>query len=260
MFMENETEIIEEKPSKKRLWLIPVLIVVLAVGVMGCYYLRHDESLSDVPKDVIWSTNGIDVSHHQDSIDWTAVANDINADISFVYIKATEGKTHDDKCYKHNAIEARNVGLHVGLYHYFNMISTPEDQFEHFKNALDDVEFDLIPMVDVEAFNGKTGEQLVANLTVFLNLVEKEYGVKPMIYTVKGVYRGCLKKAFPDYQYYLASYTDMPPKETYLIWQYTEGGKVEGIKKDVDCCRFHPEHSLNDILMPKIGTEGLLDY
>ena len=44
------------------------------------------------------STYGIDVSHHQGSINWNMVATDTNA--SFVYIKGTESTSHSDDEYQ----------------------------------------------------------------------------------------------------------------------------------------------------------------
>ena len=91
---------------------------------------------------------GIDVSNHQGEIIWSLVASDDK--IKFVYIKATEGKTHQDKRYKKNLNGARKNGFPVGSYHYLRNTSYILDQFDNFVSVVDKDLQDLIPMVDVE--------------------------------------------------------------------------------------------------------------
>lgn len=37
----------------------------------------------------------------------------------------------------------------------------------------------------------------------------------------------------------------------YTVWQFTENGRIDGIEKAVDFCRFHPDKSMKDLLLPK---------
>ena len=61
---------------------------------------------------------GIDVSRHQGRIEWQKVP---IRDISFVYIKATEGATYTDPYFHYNIKGAAEAGFKVGAYHYFRM-------------------------------------------------------------------------------------------------------------------------------------------
>ena len=61
---------------------------------------------------------GIDVSHYQGDIDWNIVVK--NANISYAYLKATEGATLVDDTYEKNLREAKNAGLLVGSYHFLS--------------------------------------------------------------------------------------------------------------------------------------------
>ena len=195
---------------------------------------------------------GIDVSHHQGNIDWKKVKEALPED-AFVYIKCTEGATYTDKTYKRNASEAKKQGFKVGGYHYFRMTSTPKDQFKNFKKALDNIGPDLIPIVDVENGGGKSKAEIQKNLKVFLNLLEKEYGVKPMIYGTQRPYNTYCAPEFNTYPLYIGRYgPDVPVvigPSHYTIWQYTDKGSLPGIPKEVDLCRFHPEKSIEDILL-----------
>ncbi len=49
---------------------------------------------------------------------------------------------------------------------------------------------------------------------------------------------------------YGSSVPVVPGKSHYTVWQYSEKGRIKGIEKNVDLCRFHPECSLDDLKMP----------
>jgi lysozyme len=63
---------------------------------------------------------GIDVSNHQGTIDWPAVAGD---DVTAVYIKATEGQTFVDNRFAANWAGAASAGLQRGAYQFFSLCS-----------------------------------------------------------------------------------------------------------------------------------------
>ena len=197
--------------------------------------------------------HGIDVSHHNGKIAWNVVKQ--NKRIQFVYIKASEGKTYVDPNYRTNLRNARKNGLKVGSYHFFRMTSGAHEQFRHFKNVVKKGEQNLIPMVDVETNDRHSIKETRDSLRVFLRLVEKYYGVKPMIYGTNRSYNTICGIWFNRYKLYLGRYGQNPPKirgsEHYLIWQYSEKGRIKGIPKPVDLCRFHPKHAMKDIIYRK---------
>ena len=197
--------------------------------------------------------HGIDVSHHNGVISWKDVSK--NKNIQFVYIKATEGRTYVDPKYETNITEARKAGLRVGSYHFFRMTSGAHEQFQHFKTIVKKENQDLIPMIDVETTDKHSIQQTRDSLRVFLQLVENYYGVKPMIYGTNRSYNTICNVWFNRYKLYLGRYGQNPPvikgSDHYLIWQYSENGKIAGISKPVDLCRFHQDQSINDILYRK---------
>src|SRR5687767_3907350 len=60
-------------------------------------------------------TLGIDVSHHQGTINWTRVAESGHV---FAFHKATEGATFVDDQYVTNREKAGNVSIPFGAYHF----------------------------------------------------------------------------------------------------------------------------------------------
>lgn len=186
---------------------------------------------------------GIDVSHHQGDIDWKKVMK-AQPKLAFVYVKCTEGKSYVDPKFKVNAEGAVAVGYKVGAYHYFRMTSSAHEQFENFKKQMDAVHIDLIPMVDVERDDGKPRKELQDSLKVLLDLLEKAYGKRPMIYGTNRSYNELCAPEFNYYPLYIGRYGKNKPIVTgpshYTIWQYSESARIPGIPKPVDMCKMHP--------------------
>ena len=193
---------------------------------------------------------GIDVSHHQGDIDWQEVKKS-SPDIAFVYVKCSEGKDYVDKAFKSNAEGAARNGFRVGAYHFFRMTSSSHDQFENFKKQMDAVSISLRPMVDVERGDGKPRKELQDSLRVLLNLLEKAYGVKPVIYGTNRSFNEFCAPEFNDYPMYIGRYGKEKPivkgPSHYTVWQYSETGVIDGIPKPVDLCRFHPDCGIDNI-------------
>lgn len=195
---------------------------------------------------------GIDVSHHQGTINWKMVKAS-QPELEFVYVKCTEGKTYVDPAFKKNAKGASAQGFQVGAYHYFRMTSSAHDQFKIFKSQMDKVHIDLIPMVDVETDDKRPRKEVQDSLRVLLNLLEKEYCKKPMIYGTIRSYNSYCAPQFNDYPLYIGRYGNVKPviigPSHYAIWQYSDKGHIKGIPNAVDMCRFHPKAGIKDIVL-----------
>lgn len=201
---------------------------------------------------VVMSQKGIDVSRFQDSINWKKVAS--NKKIEFVYIKASEGASIRDKMYRYNVKKAREAGLLVGSYHVYGSRTTAQAQFSNFKKAVGDSKQDLVPVLDIEACH--CHKLSMAKVDKMLSLMEKEYGVKPMIYTSERLYKIHFdNKKYKKYHFFIANY-NREPRMAYTLWQYTQRGKQNGIKGFVDFSRFSKKYGLNDIKIKKKGAES----
>ena len=228
------------------------IILAILIGLYGCHSNNGNNSATTSGN--LDMVDGIDVSNHNGSIDWNKVASD-DKGIDFVYIKSTEGATYSDPRFIQNAKGAARVGLHVGAYHYFRRTSSAQEQYKNFKRALDSVPFDLVPMVDVETRDKKPVAEFQDSLAVFIKLIEDAYGIHPAIYGTNRSYSELCGKRFDvKYPLYIGRYGSsvpvVPGKSHYTVWQYSEKGRVDGIEKNVDLCRFHPECSLEDLKMP----------
>ncbi len=228
--------------------LLAVVVAVLAVGLL---FNRINPGRFQRETVVSTKYNGIDVSKHNGKINWERVAADPK--IQFVYIKATEGASFVDNTYRRNIDEARKHGLKVGSYHFFTSYKTPEEQYRNFKRQVKKGEQDLIPMVDVEEAGNKRArrELLQQRLWDFMELVKADYGCYPVLYSQYKFYNDLLAPDFNKCIIFIARYGKAAPAlrggGAYNIWQYTERGRVDGIKGYVDLDRFENGTSLSDI-------------
>ncbi len=229
----------------KRTGLVFVLAMIIISSMMSVAY--------GSPKGKKRPIHGIDVSHHNGSIDWRTLKRNHKTDIQFVYIKATEGSTWVDEDYKRNVKQARNQGLRVGSYHFFSPSQSAESQFRNFKKVVKASQQDILPMVDFEHLGGKrNARKAVAELKKFMRMVKAHYGVYPMVYTNVSIYNDYLAGDFKRYHLFIAYYRSEPPRlkdgARYTIWQFSEKGSMKGISEKVDLNRFHPDFSINSIL------------
>lgn len=189
---------------------------------------------------------GIDVSRFQDTIRWKQVVK--NKNIQFVYVKASEGASISDRMYRYNMKKAREVGLKVGSYHVYSSRTTAYEQFANFKKTVGKTKQDLVPVLDIEAVH--CHKLYMKRVDKLLELMEKEYGAKPMIYTSEKLYNTHFNvKKYKRYHFFIANYKRQP-QMAYTLWQYTQHGKQKGINGFVDFSRFSNKYSLKNISLP----------
>lgn len=234
------------RDTYKRLYTIAIMVTI---GMSA--YSQADHIEDYVPQHYMPEIyHGIDVSNHQGRIDWNTVSKDEN--VQFVYIKATEGATYVSPTFESNIREARKAGMKVGCYHFLRATSYIHDQFKNFTDYCKQEEQDLAPLIDIEVKGRWTPAQLVDSLQLFADMLEKHYGRRPVIYTSANFYNKYLSVQFSKYELFIAKYSEEEPLlndgTDYTLWQYTDGGSVNGIRTDVDKSRFNKGKSLNDIL------------
>ena len=185
-----------------------------------------------------YSVYGIDISHHQGDINWRALKKGTNNEppISFVYIKATEGSSHNDTRFAKNWSAAKKNGFVRGAYHYFSTKSSGEKQAMTFIGKVTLEPGALPPMIDVEE-EPKDAVAYREELKTFISTIEKHYGVKPIIYTYKKFHsRHINNENFNGYPLWIARYNANDPgiDNEWIIWQCTENGRLPGISEKVD--------------------------
>ncbi|QAX28524.1 glycoside hydrolase family 25 protein [Leisingera sp. NJS204] len=195
-----------------------------------------------------WSypVHGIDVSRYQGEIDWRRVR---RSGVSFAYIKATEGGDHTDAMFRDNWRGARAAGLKRGAYHYYYFCRPAAEQARWFiRNVPRDANA-LPPVLDME-WNHRSrtcrtrpdGAKVRAEARKFLNILERHYGKRPVVYTTVDFYRDTGIGRLSGTEFWLRSVAGHPrkvyPGESWSFWQYSGTGEVPGVAGDVDLNTF----------------------
>lgn len=193
--------------------------------------------------------HGIDISHYQGNVFWETVGERTN--MSYVYLKATEGGDRIDATFERNIEMAHRHGLKVGSYHFYRPLTDQRRQLLNFMSQCLPGEQDLIPMIDIESTGGLSTDVFCDSLFYFLDLVEEVYHQKPLLYTFRNFYNRHLQGKIDDYPLMVAMYTDEPPvladNRDFTMWQYTAKGRIVGVNGYVDKSRFTGRHGLREI-------------
>jgi len=204
--------------------------------------------------------HGIDVSAwNGKNIDWKEVS---KTNVKYCWIKVTEGQTHVNRGHTDKFKGARDNGLIVGGYHFGRSDHNKYDdplvdavkEAHHFLKNIKKVGVcsgDLLPVLDVEA-GMKTDDQYNAEWTLkWLEEVEKELGVRSVVYSAEWAWSLYLAKAnkndlkkLTQYPIWWANYIRKTHKvgpgsklkgwKNWDIWQYGSKGAVSGIPGKVD--------------------------
>lgn len=236
------------KKNRKRLRAFFLIVALLTLAATaGVWWLlrqqepanfvRYEEFGIDIP--VNYSMHGIDISKFQGNVNWRAVKQ-MEVDhikISFAFIKATEGITRQDATFRRNWEKARDAGIIRGAYHFFYSTRDPLKQAINFKNVVQLESGDLPPVLDIEVHNNQPPAVIRSTARIWLEEMEKAYGVKPIIYTNIHFYETYLGKEFDEYPLWVAHYYQKErPRSArnWVFWQHSDIGRVNGIRTMVD--------------------------
>ena len=197
---------------------------------------------------------GIDVSNWQKYVDYAKVKSD---GIEIVYIKASQGQRTKDPYFEVNYKNAKANGLKVGFYHYVNAttVYAAEKEAEFFCSVISGKEPDCKLVMDYEVFGGVSKDEINRIAEAFLTKVKqitgKEVIVYSNLYTSKNTFSTELANKYQLWLAYYASENALQNAtsnwKSWIGWQYTDEGIVNGIDGYVDRDKFTKEIFLSDI-------------
>ena len=211
-------------------------LAVLGIYIYFFYYFfvspfgfRWRALYGDINYPEGYEIHGIDISHHQGKIDWVALRDGGTIDkhpVRFVMIKATEGATRIDKNFHDNFYQAREHGFTRGAYHFYSVHTPAKAQAQFFIRNTKLENGDLPPVLDVEHKpKSQTDAEFKQSIKEWLDIVERHYGVKPIIYTYyKFKTRYLSDPIFDEYPYWIAHYyvNRVEYQGKWKFWQHTD--------------------------------------
>lgn len=194
----------------------------------------------------LYPVHGIDVSKWQGDIDWNAVK---RAGVAFAFIKSTESGDHNDSRFNEYWRQARAVGIPHAPYHFYYFCRPAREQAEWFIANVPRASVQMPPVLDVEWNHASKTcttrpdpATVRAEMKIWMDMVARHYGKRPIIYTPVDFHRENLDGHFKGYQFWLRSVAahpqDIYPDHPWTFWQYTGTGMMDGIKGHTDINAF----------------------
>lgn len=208
----------------------------------------------------------IDAASHQGNMNQKAM------DFDALIVKATEGTGYINPYCDSEFQEAMKLGKKLGVYHFArNTLNSAEAEANYFIKHTKGYIGKAIPVLDWEDKNTSD----VTWALKWLQLVEKAYGCKPLIYmseavvnaynwssVVKGDYGLWVAKYadyIPDYNFNMAGAGKAPSVKwwrTIALWQWTSVGRLNGHNGNLDCSVFYGDASTWDKYLGKSTSSG----
>lgn len=216
------------------------LSVPVAVGALALWLLCQGIIRFNYPSFEEFPVQGIDMSHHQEEIDWTLLK---GRSVQFVYIKASEGIIFRDPKFVANWNAAIKAGIVPGAYHFFTLCQSGEKQAKNFIAALREVETEqsLAPAIDLE-FGGNcrarpSAEQFNVQLEVFLDRLRAVTPCPPVLYVTQEFYYPYVAGRFQNTRLWVRDIYMKPrlkDEARWHIWQFANRGHLLGVSTFVD--------------------------
>lgn len=189
-----------------------------------------------------FKVHGIDAARFQQSVNWREAK---RAGVEFAFVKATEGGDLLDPMFASHWKGARSAGIPTGAYHFYYFCTKPRVQARWFIRNVPKKRGALPPVLDMEwnpfSPTCKTrppAAEVRRQMTIWLNVVERHYGQRPIIYTTPGFYKDNDLRRMSREEFWLRITAKTPkqayPGQAWSFWQYSGTGLVPGFEGEVD--------------------------
>ena len=190
---------------------------------------------------------GLDLSFWQGNIHWDQLSLPCDDDgsvsgkipaphnerpVLFAFMRVTKSDSLVDSLYQGYYSEAKRLGIPCGAYHFLTDTVSGKVQAELFLSHVRLEPGDLPPVLDVEI----DSPEIVTKAKEWLEIVEKECGVKAIIYSNMHVYTTWIKNdsILSTRDLWIAKPRgEMPDVPNCKFWQFTHEGHVWGIIDNV---------------------------
>lgn len=216
---------------------------------------------------------GADFSHHNGVIDFARVR---AAGIRFCWVKCTQNDGNVDPMFGANVAAARKAGILVGAYHFAvagrGDAAAEATWFLRCVGSL--ARLDLPPVLDLESNPGALNPaDLSAWADAWRGYVRDACGIDPLLYTGMAFLHDKLaggRLLAKGWRLWIARYlgggavdpcvepyTDLGAFDGFTVWQYSQGGRVDGCGGAVDLNYLAGGEAALSSLCAKFYADGL---
>lgn len=211
---------------------------------------------------------GIDVSKHNGTIDWNKVK---ASGIKFAIIRGGFGNTTVDPQFKANIEGAIAAGVDVGVYWFSYAINTTKAKeeankcLEVLKPYKDKIKYPVFFDFEYDSVNYAKKQGVSVTKTMASNMAKaflqqvKSSGYKVGIYTNLDFSNNYFSsEVLSTYDTWIAQYNSKCTYSgKYVMWQYSESGKVDGISGNVDLNYCYKEYNASTTVKSDANVKNL---
>lgn len=238
-------------------WIFLIISCFLVGAFLYYFETNNDRENFRTTSSGYYQVKGIDLSHHNPYPNWQKLEEE---DVSFVYLKATEGTDHEDRNFVFNYQEGKKTNIRIGAYHFYIFAVSGEEQAKHFISIANSQPGDMIPAIDVEhsqtnphSKDKKYIEKVVKELKVLEKELYDYYGVHPLIYTNYNCYQLYIANDFPNNPLWIVDLDKEPSSDlkNWRLWQFSHKGRVGGLKGYTDLNYYrYTINEFSELLLP----------
>ncbi len=228
--------------KNKKAWVIAAvalsLLLVAAAAVTALLYYEGYIWFNE-PSREEYPVRGIDISEHQGTVDWEPGA--CRPGMTSSSSRPPRAWTTWTAALPGTGKQAGAAGMTRGAYHFFTFRSPGLEQARNFIANVPVEAGCLPPAVDIELGGNSVDvpdrESFRRELDDFLGEVEATYGRKPILYVNDESYERFIMGAYEEYPVWNADVFWSPglaDSRSWLFWQYSPRGRVDGIDGYVD--------------------------
>lgn len=204
----------------KHRYTLPIIIIlfIFAIFALGVAFfnIRHNTT---VPREANMSILGVELDQNKDNVDLNKLQ---QKGISFIYLRATQGKSYFDDNFLLYRDKVKGTSLAYGTIIAFSNQSTVDDQYQYFiskvGNDTGNLPVMIVPAVDSQS--DKYWKSMAKFSNLLINLGKKVLIVSN--YDKKGFFNKNIS--------YLYTGASLKDKKNYAFWCYTQTGRVKDIE------------------------------
>lgn len=181
---------------------------------------------------------GIDLSQYNGEVDFSSVR---EFGIKMLYIRSSLGYSYVDPYFIRNADGAARAGIEYGFYHFCTASTQAEavEQARFFADTIRRFDYDLKPVLELSPARELDRTEMTDVALAFLEELQMRTGDACAVYCSASTARDRYDSRMAKYALWVADYgVESPePNDTWDTWagfQYTDRGRVDGVRGNVD--------------------------
>lgn len=217
----------------KKLYIVLLCAVLVCVlGTAAFAHLLYKGKIWFVnPAAMGYQVKGVEADQYHGEIKWELM---YRSDVDFALVRATESVYHVDLNLKENVQGAGDNCIPLAFSHAFSPGTPGRMQAQFFLESTREYQAQLPPVLELGKDDGgeSSRKEIIENVKEFLEEVEEQTGVTPVILTNGQDYRRYLKDGgLEQYPLWMSDMVKKPEPEDgekVLFWQYCSRGRVAG--------------------------------